>query len=100
MTVAFEQSAFDDFEAWAKTDKKIFAKIVSLIKDTPRTPFSGLGKPEPLKHELSGYWSRRITDEHRLVYKIEAVTATHHMTTSSFSLCASATAAARESRCS
>jgi len=74
MTVAFEQSAFDDFQAWAKIDKKIFAKIVSLIKDTARTPFSGLGKPEPLKHQLSSYWSRRITDEHRLVYKIEGET--------------------------
>ena len=70
----FEQSAFDDFQAWAKIDKKVFAKIVSLIKDTARTPFSGLGKPEPLKHELAGYWSRRITDEHRLVYKIEGET--------------------------
>lgn len=74
MTVAFERSAFDDFQAWAKTDKKIFAKTVSLIKDAARTPFSGLGKPEPLKHELSGYWSRRITDEHRLVYKIDGET--------------------------
>ena len=74
MTVAFEQSAFEDFQAWAKIDKKTFAKIVSLIKDTTRTPFSGLGKPEPLKHELSGFWSRRISDEHRLVYKIEGQT--------------------------
>jgi toxin YoeB len=74
MTVAFEQSAFDDFQAWAEIDKKIFAKIVSLIKDTARTPFSGLSKLEPLKHQLSGYWSRRITHEHRLVYKIEGET--------------------------
>jgi toxin YoeB len=74
MKVAFEQSAFEDFQAWAKNDKRVFAKIVSLIKDTARSPFSGLGKPEPLKHELAGFWSRRITAEHRLVYKVEGDT--------------------------
>nr|VFJ45811.1 MAG: toxin YoeB [Candidatus Kentron sp. FW]VFJ46573.1 MAG: toxin YoeB [Candidatus Kentron sp. FW] len=71
MKVAFEQCAFDDFTQWAATDKKIHKRIVSLITDTLRRPYVGIGKPEPLRHELRGYWSRRITDEHRLVYKVE-----------------------------
>lgn len=68
--IAFERKAFEQFNNWAKEDKKIYTKIVELIDDTLRSPFSGLGKPEPLKYELKGYWSRRITDEHRLVYKV------------------------------
>jgi toxin YoeB len=56
---------------WGKEDKKVFKKILELIKDIQREPFSGIGKPEPLKYEFQGYWSRRITNEHRLVYKIE-----------------------------
>ena len=68
--IVFEASAFEDFNEWAKLDKKIYRKIVELIKDIDRSPFLGLGKPEPLKHELSGYWSRRINDRHRLVYKV------------------------------
>ena len=56
---------------WGTEDQKVFKKILSLIKDIQREPFSGIGKPEPLKYELQGYWSRRITDEHRLVYKVE-----------------------------
>lgn len=68
--VAFYSKALDDFYEWESTDKKIFKKIKELIKDITRTPFEGIGKPEPLKHELSGYWSRRITDEHRIVYKV------------------------------
>jgi toxin YoeB len=68
--VAFLARAFDEFNQWAVQDKKIYSKIVSLIKDVNRDPFAGLGKPEPLKHELSGLWSRRITDEHRLVYRV------------------------------
>lgn len=71
MIIAFDAGALEDFRAWASEDKKIFAKIANLIKDTTRTPFHGLGKPEPLKHELKGFWSRRISDEHRLVYKVE-----------------------------
>lgn len=66
----FEQTAQEDLFYWAKTDLKILRKVIELIEDTQRTPFSGLGKPEPLKHELKGYWSKRITDEHRLVYKV------------------------------
>jgi toxin YoeB len=68
--VVFEFSAFQDFNGWAVLDKKIYQKIVNLIQDINRSPFTGLGKPEPLKYELSGYWSRRISDEHRLVYQV------------------------------
>jgi len=68
--IAFLPRGFDEFNQWAINDKKIYAKIVTLIKDIQRDPFSGLGKPEALKYELSGLWSRRITDEHRLVYSI------------------------------
>lgn len=68
--VAFEASAFEDFVGWAANDKKTYAKIVALIRDIQRSAFTGLGKPEPLKHDLKGYWSRRITEEHRLVYKV------------------------------
>ena len=71
MNVTFEQGAFDDFTDWATEDKKLYKRLVSLIKETTRNPYNGLGKPESLKHELQGYWSRRINDEHRLVYKIE-----------------------------
>jgi toxin YoeB len=69
--VAFEPDAFEQLGQWAIEDKKVFKKILELIKDIQREPFSGIGKPEPLKYELQGYWSRRITEEHRLVYKIE-----------------------------
>jgi toxin YoeB len=69
--VIFEGSAFEDFTAWATEDNKIYGRIVALIFDTLRTPFSGLGKPEPLRHELQGHWSHRIDREHRLVYKVD-----------------------------
>ena len=68
--VTFQAKAFDDFTDWLSQDKSTYQKIIRLIKDIQRTPFTGLGKPEPLKHELQGYWSRRIDDEHRLVYKV------------------------------
>ena len=71
MDIQFQQSAFDDYHQWAVDNNKIFSKIGNLIKEITRTPFSGTGKPEPLKGNLSGFWSRRITDTHRLVYKIE-----------------------------
>ena len=71
MLIQFQQSAFNDYQQWAVDDKKIFSKIGGLIKEITRTPFTGTGKPEPLKGNLSGFWSRRITDEHRLVYKVE-----------------------------
>jgi toxin YoeB len=68
--IVFESSAFEDFTEWTVLDKKIYRKIIELIKDINRSPFEGLGKPEPLKHELSGFWSRRIDREHRLVYQV------------------------------
>ncbi len=68
--IVFEASAFQDFNEWGFENKKIYRKIVKLIKEIDRSPFTGTGKPEPLKHDLSGYWSRRIDDEHRLVYKV------------------------------
>ena len=68
--VVFHSKAFDHFNQWLKEDKKISRKIIELIYDIDRSPFSGLGKPESLKYELSGMWSRRITTEHRLVYEI------------------------------
>lgn len=71
MIISFTPTAFEDYQHWASHDKAIFKKTNALIKEILRTPFTGIGKPEPLKHELVGFWSRRITDEHRLVYKIE-----------------------------
>ena len=68
--ISFENSAFADYWQWSKEDKKIFDKINTLITDILRDPFHGIGKPEPLKWNLSGYWSHRITQEHRLVYKV------------------------------
>ena len=68
--VAFHQTAFDDYSDWAKTDKKLFDRIRRIIVETAKTPFDGIGKPEPLKQQFKGYWSRRITDEHRPVYKV------------------------------
>jgi toxin YoeB len=66
----FSEHAWNDYLHWQKSDKKILKRINTVIKDIQRSPFKGIGKPEPLKHALSGYWSRRINDEHRLVYKI------------------------------
>ena len=68
--ISFEESAFSDYLKWAKENKSVFNKINSLITEITRDPFYGTGKPEPLKGNLSGYWSRRITHEHRLVYKV------------------------------
>ena len=71
MKIIFSEHAWDDYLYWQRTDRKILERINKLIKEIQRTPFEGTGKPEPLRHGLSGYWSRRITDEHRIVYKIE-----------------------------
>ena len=68
--VHFEGAAYEQFVEWASEDFGIFEKIVQLIKDISRDPFKGLGKPEPLRHKYQGYWSRRITQEHRLIYKM------------------------------
>ena len=69
-TVAFQADAFTDFTAWAAQDKKLFERLTRLISETAKDPFGGIGKPEPLKHQLKGCWSRRINDEHRLVYGV------------------------------
>jgi toxin YoeB len=71
MKIIFQDQAWEDYLYWQNTDKAMLKKINSLIKEIERIPFEGSGKPEPLKHNLSGLWSRRITLEHRLVYKIE-----------------------------
>ncbi|MDM8536742.1 Txe/YoeB family addiction module toxin [Desulfobacterales bacterium HSG17] len=71
MKLIFSGNAWEDYLFWQKNDKKILRRINNLIKDIQRNKFKGLGKPEPLKHNLSGYWSRRINNEHRIVYKIE-----------------------------
>lgn len=70
MRLIFAEHAWDDYLYWQQTDKKILHRINLLIKDITRAPFEGVGKPEPLKHALAGYWSRRINDEHRIVYKV------------------------------
>ena len=70
MKLIFSEQAWDDYLHWQKIDKKLLERINVLIKDISRSPFEGIGKPEPLKNALSGYWSRRINDEHRIVYKI------------------------------
>lgn len=70
MNVTFSKNAWEDYTLWLTEDKKMLKKINDLIKDIQRTPFEGRGKPEPLKYELSGYWSRRIDREHRLVYQV------------------------------
>jgi len=66
----FSDEAWDDYLYWQKQDRKMVERINKLIQEIKREPFSRMGKPEPLKHALSGYWSRRITDEHRMVYRI------------------------------
>ena len=71
MRLVFAENAWSDYLYWQKTDKKMLKRINQLITDIQRTPFEGIGKPEPLKHALSGYWSRRIDSEHRFVYRIE-----------------------------
>lgn len=72
MIKAWSDDAWDDYLYWHKQgNKSNIKKINKLIKDIDRSPFAGLGKPEPLKHDLSGKWSRRITDEHRLIYRVE-----------------------------
>ena len=65
------EHAWEDYLYWQRTDRKVLDRINKLIREIQRTPFEGAGKPEPLKHGLSGYWSRRINDEHRIVYKVE-----------------------------
>jgi toxin YoeB len=68
--LAWTPEGWEDYLSWQQNDLEIVQKINNLIKDIRRQPFAGLGKPEPLKHDLAGYWSRRITSEHRLVYRV------------------------------
>lgn len=70
MNVCWTSSAWEEYIYWQETDKKILKRINLLIKDIMRSPYNGIGKPEPLRFTLQGYWSRRINDEHRLVYEI------------------------------
>ncbi len=74
MKINFHENAWSDYLYWQQNDKKVLKRINKLIKEISRTPFEGIGKPEPLKHSLSGYWSRRINDEHRIVYAVESKT--------------------------
>jgi toxin YoeB len=69
--ILFDEQGWEDYLYWIEADRKITCKINALIKDITRDPFSGIGKPEPLKHQLSGFWSRRISGEHRLIYQIQ-----------------------------
>jgi len=70
MRVVFSKNAWEDYTSWLQIDKRMLKKINVLIKDIQRNPHSGSGKPEPLKYDLAGYWSRRIDQEHRLVYQV------------------------------
>lgn len=71
MNKVFSDNAWEDYQYWVENDRKILRKINELLRDIERNAHSGIGKPEPLKHDLEGFWSRRITEEHRLVYSIK-----------------------------
>jgi toxin YoeB len=70
MKIIFSANAWDDYLYWQQSDKKMLKRVNKLIKEICRSPFEGIGKPEPLRHGLSRYWSRRINDEHRIIYKV------------------------------
>ena len=70
LDIQFTPVAFEQYNEWLADNKDIYKRIQKLIQETARTPFDGIGKPEALKHDLKGYWSRRINDEHRLVYRV------------------------------
>lgn len=71
MKLIFADEAWEDYLYWQRQDRRMTERINKLIRATQREPYSGIGKPEALKHALSGFWSRRITDEHRMVYRVE-----------------------------
>ena len=71
MKLVFADEAWDDYLYWQKQDRRVVDRINKLIAETSRDPFEGIGKPEPLKHALAGFWSRRIDDVHRLVYAVD-----------------------------
>lgn len=70
MTLAFTERAWEEYCNWQRLDRKTQSRVNAILKDVVRTPYEGIGKPEPLKHELAGWWSRRIDNEHRLVYRV------------------------------
>ncbi|WP_280393827.1 Txe/YoeB family addiction module toxin [Nocardia brasiliensis] len=70
MKLVFSETAWEEYAAWLQRDRTVLKKVNALIKAIMADPFEGIGKPEPLKHDLAGYWSRRITQEHRIVYKV------------------------------
>jgi toxin YoeB len=74
LNLLFSPQAWEDYLYWQQTDKKLIRRINELIKGVSRSHYEGIGKPEPLKHALAGFWSRRITDEHRMVYRIKGQT--------------------------
>jgi toxin YoeB len=71
MKIVFSENAWEDYLYWQKTDSKLLVRINELIRDIQRTKYQGIGKPEPLRQNLAGWWSRRIDNEHRIVYKIQ-----------------------------
>lgn len=71
MTILFAPTAWEDYLHWQATDRKMLKRVNALIKEAQRSPYEGIGKPEPLRHHLAGYWSRRITEEHRMVYRAD-----------------------------
>lgn len=71
MKLVFADAAWEDYLYWQKQDRRMLERINTLIREIQREPFAGIGKPEALKHALAGFWSRRITDEHRMVYRVE-----------------------------
>jgi len=71
MKLLFDEGARDDYQHWLYNDRRMLERIHKLIKEVQREPFAGVGKPEPLKHALAGYWSRRINDEHHMVYRVQ-----------------------------
>ncbi len=74
LAVKFDPEAWDDYQYWQVTDKAVARRLNELIRAAQREPFVGIGKPEPLKHDFAGWWSRRITDEHRMVYRVQGDT--------------------------
>ena len=72
MRLVFSARAWEDYLHWRNNDRKALRRVNILIREAQRAPFEGVGKPEPLRHALAGYWSRRITHEHRMVYKVES----------------------------
>ena len=79
MKLLWTAEAWDDYLRWQETDRDVLRRINELLKDTRRSPFRGIGKPEPLKGDLSGWWSRRITGDHRLVYRVSGSGASQHL---------------------